>query len=89
MALFFSGRTSNGTSPPVKWHGGEGTFYVHGLFDGGTVTLQASFDGGTAWVGVGPDVTFTVAGAGKFRLGACHLRATLTGATSPDVTAGI
>ena len=89
MALFFSSRSANGPSQPVRWHGGEGTFYVHGLFDGGTVTLQASFDGGTTWVGVGPDVTFTVAGAGNFRLGVCLLRAMLAGATSADVTAGI
>lgn len=89
MALFFSSRASNGASDPVKWHGGEGTFYVHGLFDGGTVTLEASFDGGATWIGVGPDVTLTVAGAGNFRLGVCLLRATLSGATSPDVTAGV
>ncbi len=89
MALFFSSRTTNGTSDAVAWHGGEGTFFAHGTFGGGTLKLQASFDGGGNWIDVGPDVTFAAAGAGNFRIGLCKLRATLSGASSPDVAAGI
>ncbi|MEQ8746956.1 hypothetical protein [Pyruvatibacter sp.] len=89
MALLFTNRTTNGTSAATHWHGGEGTFFAHGTFDGGTVVLEASFDNGTNWIIVGPDATFTAPGAGNFRIGLCKLRVSLSGATSPDVTAGI
>lgn len=89
MALLFSEQVSNGHSSPVTWYGGEGTFYAQGLFDGGTISLQASFDGGKSWIDVGRDVKFECAGAGNFRLGKCDVRASLTGAKSPRITAGI
>jgi len=89
MALFFSNQMTNASSPPVDWFGGDGTFYAQGVFDGGTVSLQASFDGATTWIDVGPDASFTQAGAGNFRIGRCQLRAVVSGATSPDLTAGI
>lgn len=89
MILFFSSRTANGVSAPAHWPGGAGMFYVHGLFEGGTVSLEYSVDGGASWAGAGPDLTFTVAGAGRFRLGNCRLRAALTGASTADVTAAV
>lgn len=89
MALFFSNQATNDTSPSIDWFGGDGTFYAQGVFDGGTITLQASFDGGSNWIDVGSDATFTAPGAGNFRIGRCKLRATVTGATTPNLTAGI
>jgi hypothetical protein len=89
MALFFSNQTTNDTSPAIDWFGGDGTFHAQGVFDGGTITLQASFDGGANWIDVGPDATFTAPGAGNFRIGRCKLRAVVTGATTPGLTAGI
>ncbi|MDR3498241.1 MAG: hypothetical protein P4L72_03330 [Parvibaculum sp.] len=81
MATIINAATANGSSAPVDWTGGTGTFWAWGNFGGATVALEASPDG-TNWIGVGPAVSFTQNGVGGFSLGPCRLRATVSGATA-------
>lgn len=63
----------------MVWHGGTGTFWAWGEFDGATVALEASPDGEN-WFTVGQSVSFDERGIAAFALGPCRLRATITDA---------
>lgn len=75
------------------------TVSVYGTFDSGTVTMQYSPDGGTTKLDItndaGTALTFTANGGRNIELGfgdgqnPLKIYATMTGATSPDVTAQI
>lgn len=82
----FSGQTSNAASSAVDWPGGTGTFAAWGTFGGGTCTLQLSPDDGTTWIDV-PGASLAANGAVNFSLGPCRLRASLAGATTPNLSA--
>jgi hypothetical protein len=89
--LLFSGQTTNADSPTVRWSGGRGAFFARGTFGGGSVTLQFKPDGDPTWFNVDRPgeafVTFTAQGGGQFDLPSGDIRATLTGATSPNIHA--
>lgn len=87
MEFVFTGNTS---SDPIKWNGGPGVVIADGTWGSGTLTLQARRAGSAgAWIAVGSNVTFTANGLGGFTLGDCDLRLTMTGSTTPSVTARI
>lgn len=83
--------TANGSTEIMDYVGFErATFWASGTFGGGTLTLECSRDGGTTWLscdrGGTTITTFTSSGVGNFQLNARYkVRATLTGATSPDI----
>jgi hypothetical protein len=80
MATILNGATVNGSSTVVEWTGGTGTFWVWGSFGGAMVALEASPDGAN-WFPIGQAVSFSQNGLGRFALGPCKLRASLSGAT--------
>jgi len=80
MAMILNGVTADGSTAPVDWTGGTGTFWAWGEFGGASVTLEASPDG-SHWFEVGQAVNFTQKGVGGFSLGPCRLRVTVSGAT--------
>lgn len=80
MATILNAATANGSSTPVEWTGGTGTFWGWGTFGGALVALEASPDG-VHWFPVGSAVSFAADGIGGFALGPCKLRATVSGAT--------
>lgn len=92
-ALSFGRFASNVTLGPIEWKGGRGVFTAYGTFSSGTCKLQASYDDGTTKIDVDRSgdtfVTFTSNGHGGFELGPCLLYATLSGATSPSIDAGV
>ncbi|WFU69449.1 hypothetical protein [Bradyrhizobium sp. CB2312] len=79
--------TANGTTPPIFWAGGRGSFAAWGTFGGGTAKLQQSPNNGVVWIDVDRSgdnyVTFTASGEGNFELPPCLIRVSLDGATSP------
>ena len=77
--------TANGSSAGTIWAGGKGNWAAYGDFGGGTLTMEISWDNGTTWQSAGTDGAFTANSQVVFELGACQLRGTLAGATSPDV----
>jgi hypothetical protein len=83
--------SANVNGAAFDWQGGRGVFAAFGTFGGGTVALQWTPDGGTDWLAVDASgntfVTFTANGAGGFELPPCQIRAVLTGATAPLLTA--
>ena len=79
MTAFFQAVGADGSSAPVAWPGGTGTFWTWGEFDGASVALEASPDGEN-WFTVGASLVFGEKGVGAFALGPCKLRATLAGA---------
>ena len=79
--------SSDGSTASTPFQG-EGTISAAGTFGGGTLTIEASFDGGTTWVAQ-TDGTFTAAGTLNIKIGPCHLRTTLAGATTPSVVVSI
>jgi hypothetical protein len=90
--------TANGSTNPIGYEGYlgllSGTFWASGTFGGGTLTLECSRDGGTTWLscdrGGTTITTFTSNSVGNFQLNAKYkVRATLTGATSPNIYIGI
>jgi hypothetical protein len=86
----FSAQAASGNGASARWHGGRGVFAAYGTFGGGTVKLQWSPDDGTTWLDVDNGtsyVTFTANGSGGFELPNCLIRASLSGATSPSVSA--
>lgn len=80
MATILNATAANGSSAPVEWTGGTGTFWAWGTFGGATVALEASPDGAN-WFSIGQAVSFTQNGVGGFALGPCKLRATVSGAS--------
>ncbi|HUD51409.1 hypothetical protein [Parvibaculum sp.] len=88
MATILNGATANGSSTPVDWTGGTGTFWAWGIFGGATISLEASPDGAN-WFSVGQAVSFSQNGVGGFALGPCKLRATLSGATGTTSVSAI
>lgn len=89
----FARLLANGQTTAIGWLGGRGNFIAQGTFGSGTIKLQASFDDGTTWIDVDKSgdtyVTFTSNGVGGFELGACQLRASLSGATAPSIDSGL
>jgi len=52
--------TGAGNGNTIKWNApGFGWVALVGVFDGATVTLQASPDGGTTWIAVSTEAVFT------------------------------
>lgn len=78
--------SANGAGDPASWTGGNGLYSVTGSFGGGTCTLEYSLDG-TTFQSVGSDGALTAAGGVGFWLPPCAIRANLTGATGPSLTA--
>jgi hypothetical protein len=79
MTKFFDEAAVSGSSAPMLWQGGTGTFWVWGAFDGASVMLEASPDGEN-WFTVGESVQFSERGIAAFALGPCRLRATIADA---------
>lgn len=74
---------------PIVWEGGEASFLVFGEFGGGGCKLQVSFDN-INWVDYDSNYTnFTSNGyASTVSIAqGLYVRATLTGATTPSITA--
>lgn len=81
----FAARASDGSSAAAPWPGGLVWFFGSGTFGSGTLTFQISVDGGTTWFDIG---SITAKGALLALLPECSLRATLAGATNPELDAG-
>jgi len=84
-----SNQTSNGSGTPVdlssKVDGNSFSIAVFGTFDSGTVTIEVALDG----TNYAPLDAFTSAGFGSYTIhvdNGSKIRATLAGATSPDIT---
>lgn len=81
---------ANGFTTPVRWYGDPGTIFATGVFGGGGVRLQASLDGVNTWYDTidpfGATGLITANGSLTFEVGGCYLRASLTGATAPNLT---
>jgi hypothetical protein len=81
------------TGAGINWPGGAGIFSVPtGVFTGGvTVQLEWSPNGGTTWLDAdqGGDTftTLTAAGAGRFELPPCLIRAAVSGGTPSAIDA--
>lgn len=82
---------ASATGSSVRWWGGRGVFVVpSGTFSGATVKLQWSLDNSTFLdVDRSGDtyVTLTAAGAGRFELPPCHIRAAITGGPPSGINA--
>jgi hypothetical protein len=91
QANLFTAQGSDANGAAVDWVSGDGVFSAYGTFGGGTCKLQWSPDAGTTWFDVDKSgdtyTTLTAAGAGAFRLPTCKIRAVLSGATAPTLTA--
>ena len=86
---------ANGDGTSVPWSGGPGTVVVSlsgtgATMGGGTINIKSKFPGknaqpGSAYVTVdnSDQLNITAAGTYDFRMGACELIASLSGATSP------
>lgn len=84
MTTFFEAAIADGSSAPVDWMGGTGTFWAWGDFAGACVALEASPDGDN-WFAVGASLCFAEKGVGAFALGPCKLRAAISGASAGTV----
>jgi hypothetical protein len=84
---------ANTSGAAVEWAGGRGVFTAYGTFGSGTCKLQWSPDAGTTWIDADRSgdtyVTFTANGVGGFELPPGHVRAVLSGATAPTVSARV
>lgn len=85
-----SAQTSNGSGAPVllsaKVDGNPLGVAVYGTFGGGSVVIEVTLDG----TNYAPLDTFTSAGMRNYRLfvdNGARIRATVTGATSPNLNA--
>lgn len=85
-----SGQTSNGSGTAIvlsaKLDGNGFGIAVYGTFGGGTVTIEVALDG----TNYAPLDTFTAAGFRNYRVyvdNGGKIRATLTGATGPNLNA--
>jgi len=87
MAKVALNRTSNGSTNAASVSTGNHTITITGTFGSGTASIEASFDG-TNWVAI-PSSSVTAASMFNIYTYACNLRLTVTGATSPDITATI
>ena len=87
----FSAQGSNASGTGAVWQGGRGIFAAWGTFGSGTCKLQWSPDGGTTYIDADRSgdtyVTFTANGVGEFDLPRGYVRAVLSGATAPSVSA--
>lgn len=89
-------QTSNIADPtPIPVDGANLNIAVWGTFDSGTVSLEGSPDGGTTWIQIllddGSPAQFTtniLKAINTIKTG-IWLRATLSGATSPNINAKI
>jgi hypothetical protein len=88
--------TVDGSGTPIPCDGSCKTLYLKGDFGGGTVTLEASNDvsDATSWAPLtygGNVASFTTLAVRTINLlkAGLSIRATLAGATSPDVTVAI
>ena len=81
--------TADGSTTPYRWGGGPGTFDVEGAFGSGTIKLEFSQTIGGSFHdldGSGADLTFTANAGGNFTIReGVYLRATLSGATAPNL----
>lgn len=83
---------SNGTVPLGHWSGGSGEFYATGTFSSGTLSLQRQETGDTNWITIGSGSTLaqlTANGTIGFTAGECELRASLSGATSANISLNV
>jgi hypothetical protein len=87
----FAAIGANANGAAFDWPGGRGVFSAFGAFGAGTCKLQFSPDAGVTWLDVDRSgdtyVTFTANGSGGFELPPCQIRAVLTGATAPSLSA--
>lgn len=85
---------ANGETPcPWKtWHRGRGQFDAWGTFGGGSLSLYYSPDDGVTWIGINDAnglVVLTANGSFEFDCAAGPIKAVLTGATTPNVSAKV
>ena len=91
QAVLFTAQTSNGNGQTVKteFDKPQCEFHAWGVFGGGTVQLQQTQDGGQTWWDV-EGASLTASGTKEVEVAwGDVLRATLTGATNPNVSANI
>lgn len=93
MQIFLlKNRTTNGSGDGVltNFNQPDAEFSVWGTFDGATVQLECSPDGGTTWIAV-DGVSLTAPGTiGELEVPKKDtLRATVSGATNPDISAAV
>lgn len=89
----FTGRTTNGsgTGQAATFERPDTELNIWGTMGGGTITLESSPDGGTTWLSIpdenGDAFSATVAGIYPNLLVPYgdNIRATLSGATSPNI----
>lgn len=86
MAINTQTLTTNGTTTPHTWTGGDGTAIATGEFSKGRLALEFSLDG-TNYAPVGPEGTLYGPSGFNFKLPACDLRWNLSGATTPNIVA--
>lgn len=79
----------NATSGWRSWVGGVGTFAVAGNLNGATVALQMMLPDQTTPYTVGDPTTLTAPGAANFELGACEIRALVSGGSPVGVYAQV
>lgn len=90
MKLLSAAGNGNGTAQSLVGNGSymhTGTVGVTGTFGGATVTLEVAFDGvPTQWFPL-TDASWTEAGTKNITVKATHIRAVVSGGSSPSITA--
>jgi hypothetical protein len=82
---FGAALAANGSTPGIDISGAsQVTLAAQGAFGGGTITFEISLDNGATWVSSG--LTLAAAGSKVLTNPATQVRATLAGATGPNVT---
>lgn len=88
VLTLFNSQATDGNSGAKEFFGGSATFAVAGTFGGGTCKLQYSLDLGNNWIDI-PNTSFTSNSAINFRCSRGLLRAVLSGAVSPSLSAWV
>ena len=83
----FSNETTNTSTGQFGWPGGTGNLDGRGTFGGGSVALEyIGADGNWQPVSGG---AVSAAGVVEFTMGACAMRATISGGTGHDIDAAV